>query len=69
MKIEINRNYDETQSAIITIDTKTCIYPYAIRNAIELALKLDGFSKETIQEIFNMIPDMTSNIITKKKED
>ena len=57
MKIEINRNNEESESAIVVIDTKTCNYPYAIRNAIELALKLDGYTKETIQEIFGIMPD------------
>lgn len=38
MKIEINRNESERETPMITIDTKTCHYPYAIRNAIELAL-------------------------------
>ena len=53
MKITIDRNYpDSRQSPIITIDTKHCCYPYAIRETIELALKLDGYSKETISEVF-----------------
>jgi hypothetical protein len=55
MKIEINRNDSETQTPIIIIDTKTCHYPYAIRNAIELALELDGYTKETINEVFGRI--------------
>lgn len=53
MKIIIERNQSERQTPIVTIDTKTCYYPYAIRNAIELALELDGYSKETILEVFN----------------
>lgn len=38
MKIIIDRNNDEQQLPIVTIDTKNCHYPYAIRNAIQLAL-------------------------------
>jgi hypothetical protein len=54
MKIIIKRN---DQSAEHTIDTKDCHYPYAIRNAIELALELDGYTKETIKEVFGIMPD------------
>ena len=57
MKIEINRTNSETQRPVVVIDTKTCNYPYAIRDAIELALELDGYSKETIQEVFGRMPD------------
>jgi len=53
MKIIIDRNTpDSRQSAVVEIDTKYCHYPYAIREAIELALKLDGYSEETIDEVF-----------------
>ena len=39
MKIIIDRNTpDSRQSSIVTIDTKHCYYPYAIKEAIELAL-------------------------------
>ena len=31
---------------------KHCYYPYAIRESIELALKLDGYSEDTIDEVF-----------------
>tara|TARA_R110000782_G_scaffold245344_2_gene332064 strand:- start:328 stop:525 length:198 start_codon:yes stop_codon:yes gene_type:complete len=57
MKIIIERECDESQTPIVTIDTKTCHYPYAVRNAIELALELDGYSKETIREVFGVMPD------------
>lgn len=58
MKIIIDRNTpDSRQSSIVTIDTKHCHYPYAIKEAIELALKLDGYSKETISEVFNNYND------------
>lgn len=54
MKIIIDNNTsDSRQSAIVEIDTKHCQYPYAIREALELALKLDGYSQETISAVFN----------------
>jgi len=53
MKIIIDRNtLDSRQSAVVEIDTKYCHYPYAIREAIELALKLDGHDERTIDDIF-----------------
>lgn len=53
MKIIIDRNTpDSRQSAVVEIDTKYCHYPYAIRESIELALKLDGHDERTIDEIF-----------------
>lgn len=58
MKIIIEREQSESQTPIVTIDTKTCLYPYAIRNAIELALELDGHSKGTINEVFGIMPDV-----------
>jgi hypothetical protein len=65
MKINI-KDKRERQTPIVTIDTKTCHYPYAIRNAIELALEIDGYSKETINEVFNRrMPDVEC----KSKED
>jgi len=54
MKIIIdNNNADSRQSAIVEIDTKHCNYPYAIREAFELALKLDGYTENTIDDVFN----------------
>jgi hypothetical protein len=58
MKIIIERNQTERQTPIVTIDTKTCHYPYAIRDAIKLALELDGYHKETINEVFNIRPEV-----------
>jgi len=53
MKIIIDRNTpDSRQSAVVEIDMKHCYYPYAIRESIELALKLDGYSEDTIDEVF-----------------
>lgn len=53
MKIIIDRK-GESQTPKVTIDIKDCHYPYAIRNAIELALELDGYTKETIQGVFGI---------------
>ena len=54
MKIIIDRNTpDSRQSPVIEIDTKNCHYVYAIREALELALQLDGHTKQTIGEVFN----------------
>ncbi len=61
MKIIVQRNNEERQTPIVTIDTKTCHYPYAIRNSLELALELDGYSKETIREVFRIMPDACCN--------
>lgn len=57
MKIIIDKGNQESQTPIITIDTKNCYYPYAIRNSLEIALQMDGFDKETINEIFGIMPD------------
>lgn len=66
MKIIIERNQSESQTPIVTIDTKTCHYPYAIRNAIELALEIDGYSKETINEVFGRIDVLEKSLRTEK---
>ena len=58
MKIIIERKQSESQTPIVTIDTKTCHYPYAIRNAITLALEIDGYDKGTINEVFGMGQDV-----------
>lgn len=52
MIITVKMKDGERQKPIVTIDTETCHYPYAIREAIELALELDGYTKETIGEVF-----------------
>ena len=57
MKIIVKRKNDERHSPIVTIDTKTCHYPYAIRDALELALELDGYDKGTINEVFGRYQD------------
>jgi len=58
MKIIIKKN---DQTAEFTIDTKDCHYPYAVRDAIELALELDGYTEETIKEVFGIMPDRAVN--------
>lgn len=55
MKIVVKRNEQQPE---VTIDLKDVHYPYAIRNAIQLALEIDGFTKETIAEVFNQMPDV-----------
>lgn len=66
MKITINRTNEERQMAIITIDTKSCNYPYAIREALELALKLDGYSNDTIDEVFAINQDCKKEVTNEK---
>jgi len=62
MIITINRTNEERQTAIVTIDTKSCNYPYAIREALELALKLDGYSNYTIDEVFERNQDCKKEV-------
>jgi hypothetical protein len=52
MKIVIEPNKGERQTPEVIIDTTHCYYPYAIRDAIKLALELDGYDNETINEVF-----------------
>lgn len=54
MKIIIKRNEQKPE---VTIDLKDVHYPNAIRESIQMALEIDGFSKETIAEVFNQSPD------------
>jgi hypothetical protein len=69
MEIIINRNSrEESQSAKVTIDTSDCHYPYAIREAFEQALLLDGYTKEVINEVFNRGLPTTSCIEEDEKE-
>lgn len=57
MKIKIDRNpASEFQHPIHTIDLKHCHYPYAIRNALEKAMELDGYAKDVIDEVFGRMP-------------
>lgn len=55
MKITIDKHPD--QDPIVTIDTTPCKSIYAIREALQLALELDGHDKETIKNVFNLQED------------
>lgn len=57
MKIIIKRN---EQSAEHTIDTKDCVYAYHIIEALRLALELDGYTKNLIDEVFGTHDDVKS---------
>jgi len=46
MKIIVKRNEQQPE---ITIDLSTVQYPYAIRESLELALRLHGYSESTIK--------------------
>jgi hypothetical protein len=46
------------QKPVVTIDTSTCLYPYAIIEALELALKLDGYNESIIKQVFNRQNDV-----------
>ena len=54
LKIIVRRN---EQTPEITIDLKDVHHPYAIRDAIKLALEIEGFTEQTISEVFNQMPD------------
>lgn len=58
MIITIDRNNEERQCPIITLDTKKCYYEYAIRDCLIMALELDGHSKQDIDRIFNLQRDL-----------
>lgn len=58
MKIIVKNNSSERQSPEVTIDTSTCHYPYAIREALQLALELDGYDEKTIKDVFNRQEDV-----------
>ena len=58
MKIVITTNKnDERQAPEVTINTKGLTYPYAIKNAIELALSIDGYTQQVIDQVFNQYQD------------
>lgn len=58
MKIIVKNTNSERQSPEVTIDTSTCHYTYNIREALQLALELDGYDKETIKNVFNLQEDV-----------
>jgi len=57
MIITIKRKDGEMQSPTITIDTESCHYTYALVEALELALRLDGHDEKTIKQVFSSIED------------
>ena len=58
MKIIVKNNNSERQSPEVTIDTSTCQYTYAIREALWLAIELDGYDEKTIKDVFNRQEDV-----------
>lgn len=58
MIITVKMEDGERQKPIVTIDTKTCLYPYAIMEALQLALRLDGYDESTIKQVFNQQTDV-----------
>ena len=69
MKIIIdNTDFDNNQRPLVTIDTHTCTYPYAIRDAIKLSLELDGYSLETINEVLGVTQDAFCGEVKPKSE-
>jgi hypothetical protein len=54
MKIIIKRNEHQPE---VTIDLSTVQYPYAIRESLELALRLDGYSDSTIKNTLSFYSD------------
>ena len=57
MIITVKMKDGERQKPIVAIDTETCHYPYAIAEALQLALQLDGYGESTIKEVFNQQND------------
>ena len=58
MKITIKRN---EQVAEHIIDLHSCVYPYAIKQAFILSMELDGFTEDTIAEVFGEYKDVKCN--------
>jgi hypothetical protein len=54
MKIIVKRNRQQSK---VIFDLKDVHFPYAIREAIISALLIDGFTQETIDEVFNICQD------------
>lgn len=58
MIIKVREKNSERQSPVVTIDTSTCHHPYAIRDALKLALELDGYDKDTINDVLGLQEDV-----------
>lgn len=63
MKILVQRNEQQPE---VTIDLKGVRFAYAIRNAIQLALEIDGFTKETIDEVLGRYEDCNTEVTNEK---
>ena len=63
MKIIVKQNEQQPE---ITIDFTGIYRPFAIRDAIGLALEIDGYTKETIREVFGLMPDCVAEQVDKK---
>lgn len=50
MKIIVQKNLE---SAKVEIDTKDCSYQWGFRDAIILAMEIEGFHKSFIDQVFN----------------
>ena len=50
MKIIVQKNLE---SAKVEIDTKNCSYQWGFRDAIILAMEIEGFHKSFIDQVFN----------------
>jgi len=61
MKIIIKSN-PEAEQAKITIDTSGLQYSNSIRNALVLAMELDGHSSDLISEVFNIDQDAKKSV-------
>jgi hypothetical protein len=69
MIITVKMKDGERQKPIVTIDTETCHYPYAITEALELALRLDGHDEGTISNVFNRQRDVACEPKTSDNQD
>lgn len=58
MIIKIKSKSSEDGTPSVTIDTSNCIYLHTVRNALKLALELDGFDKNAINDILGLQEDV-----------
>ena len=63
MKIIVKQNEQQPE---ITIDLTGVHHPFAIRDAIGLALEIDGYTKEAIREVFGIMPDCVAEQVDEK---
>jgi hypothetical protein len=55
MKIIVQQNSD---TAKVEIDTKNCNYQWSFRDALILAMQIEGFEKSFIDAVFNAEEDL-----------